>query len=288
MDSIGQKGEMGVHHFKAVQACKKVSMHLQHLKDSTEQIFQAQSEPHLLQNYTIQVNSIIWSTPKLNLLAVKEFNRMIVEQFGIDYVKQAHHGINVDQSLISLVSYNGVQEFEKAAYLENFLNRTPSIPQNKVYKVHEYIKMAKANRINQQQQQTNQHHQNINGWNVVNQNPQAQYQGHQNQQFQMNRGMTYPNNQFQQQNFYGNNNFSVAHLNQDASTINSFQNAMNKVQKHPQKNQKLSSFLGDQGFSMNGTGGVQNNVSKSAFGQNLSLGNAGNFGEFLFFGICID
>jgi hypothetical protein len=28
VDSLKQKAEMGVHHFKAVQACKKVSIHL--------------------------------------------------------------------------------------------------------------------------------------------------------------------------------------------------------------------------------------------------------------------
>jgi hypothetical protein len=75
----------------------------------------------------VNINSIIWATPKLNLTAVKEFNRMIVEQFGIEYVKQAHHGINVDQTLIPLVIYQGIEEFEKAIYLESFLNRNNQI-----------------------------------------------------------------------------------------------------------------------------------------------------------------
>ena len=271
MDNLKQHGEMGVHHFKAVQALRKVANHIQFMKDSSESIFQAQSQPEMLQNYVVNINSIIWATPKLNLTAVKEFNRMIVEQFGIEYVKQAHHGINVDQTLIPLVIYQGIEEFEKAIYLESFLNRNNQIEQNRCFKLREYINQVKTQRLVQQQQNNQRQVNNWQGWNVPNQPP-------------MQRGMTFPNNNQQSYGMPGNGaqmfknpNISMTGLNQDQSTINGFQNALNNVKNHQNPNQNLNSFLGDQGFNFGGNN--NQSVSKSAFGHNLPSGNVGMMGK---------
>jgi hypothetical protein len=123
MDYLRSNGELGVHHFKSVQAYKKLIQHLQFLKDSTDVLFSAQTQPNLLQPYTTAINSAIWSTNKLNLAAITEFNNMINDQFGHQHILLAASGINVDESLIKLVIYNGVLEFERAMYLESFLSR---------------------------------------------------------------------------------------------------------------------------------------------------------------------
>jgi hypothetical protein len=44
------------------------------------------------------------------------------------------------------VTYKGIQDFEKAAYIENLINRS-NFPENKLYKAREFIKSVKAQRI---------------------------------------------------------------------------------------------------------------------------------------------
>ena len=134
---------MGVHHFKSVQSYRKVANHLQYLKDNSDSIANAQQNPALLRQFTTNINSVIWSTTKLNVTAIKEFNKMIVEQFGVNYVQQAHHGIEVDPQLVSLILYKQIQQFETGAYLENVLQRNTQIPNQKVFMVREFVKQAK-------------------------------------------------------------------------------------------------------------------------------------------------
>lgn len=271
IDNLPMKGEMGVHHFKAVQAYRKVATHLQFMKDNSENVHNALKQPEILQNYTTHINSIIWATPKLGLTAVKEFNRMIVEQFGIEYVKQAHHGINVDKTLMPLVIYKGIKEFEKAMYLESFIQRHSKIPNNKCYMLREYINKVKTQKLIQ------------NDW--------EKQQGLQSQSAMNSNSQGFNNRASYQQNQSPKFNFSRSNTSQ--SSTDNFQNSLNQGKNISTPNQKLESFLGHQGFSFGNMnmnqqmGGQQGfgmpgprNASRSAFNLNSTSNYGASQGKF--------
>ena len=64
---------------------------------------------------------------------------MIVEQFGIEFVQQAHNGVNVDPNLVQMVCYSSVTDKERMEYLEHFLERS-QLPEGKTFKVKEFTK----------------------------------------------------------------------------------------------------------------------------------------------------
>jgi len=108
---------------KWIQGSNIVLHYVKTLMNYTMALERGQHNPSEMTELVPAVNTLIWSTQKLNLSAIVEFNIMIQQHFGPGYVLQARQGHLVDEKLKKNFSGLIPTVFEIDDYLKDFFRR---------------------------------------------------------------------------------------------------------------------------------------------------------------------
>ena len=108
---------------KWVQGANIISNYNKTLMNYTMALERGQHNPSEMSELIPAVNTLIWSTSRLNLSAIVEFNIMVGQHFGPSAVAQARSGYLVDEKLKR--NFNGLLPtvFEIDEYLKDFFRR---------------------------------------------------------------------------------------------------------------------------------------------------------------------
>jgi hypothetical protein len=119
---------------KWIEGSKIVMSYLRNLKEHSQQLQQAQNNQlQLLTQFQPHIESVIWSTPHLNLQQLKEFNNAIAVHFSPAYLQMAKQEVHVNQRLKELFGSMIPTPKEIQEYLVAFAKRS-EIPQENLAK----------------------------------------------------------------------------------------------------------------------------------------------------------
>jgi DNA-binding transcriptional MerR regulator len=96
-EDVRAKSVSSLHHLRFIEGCRSVGVNLQQLKEHSEILAKAQTDPSLLEEFRGTINTIIWASIPLKLSALSEFNQMISDNFSNELIKEAKSGQYVDR-----------------------------------------------------------------------------------------------------------------------------------------------------------------------------------------------
>merc|ERR1712183_712628 len=108
---------------KWIQGANIVLHYVKTLQNYTIALERGQYNPSEMQELLPAVNTILWSTTRLNLGAIVEFNVMIQRHFGPGCLKMARDGYMVDEKLKRNFNQMLPTVFEIDDYLKDFFRR---------------------------------------------------------------------------------------------------------------------------------------------------------------------